>query len=148
MGKGKKGKMQKTSETRKLAPYNVWNSKRRSSTACRAPAPEEELEVVRIEEEGKEAERPSASTGGQQPEQQPVQDEITLTDALALWRDLLDYEHEPNTLGYPRYVRDRVANTSGEWTGPEVTTMLVAHQQIQSLESAQIANRRNPPGKD
>ena len=26
-----------------------------------------------------------------------------------------------------------------EWTGPEVTTTLAAHQQLQSLETAQIA---------
>ena len=134
-GKGRKGKTQKTSETRRLTPFNAWNSKRRPQASCHAPAPEEELEVVAVEDDSREVEQPSAGNSAQQPQQE----ELSLTDALALWRDILDYEHEPNTLGYPQYVRDRVANTSGEWTGPEVTTMLVAHQQLQSLESAQIA---------
>ena len=90
--------------------------------------------MVHVEEEEKRNEQASASGN------MPMKDEITLEGALSLWRDILDYEHEPNTLGYPQYdVRDRVANTSIEWTGPEITTMLVAHQQLQSLESAQIA---------
>ena len=66
-------------------------------------------------------------------------EELTVQGALSSWRDILDYEDEEGNLGYPQYVRDRVRDAAVNWTGPEVTTMLVAHQQLQSLERVQIA---------
>ena len=46
---------------------------------------------------------------------------------------------EDDGLGYPQFVRNRVSDAVEEWRIDSVSTLLLAHQQLQSLESAQFA---------
>ena len=87
--------------------YGIARGERRHPAAG-TPGREEEMEVVQVEDDANEGARAS--------EPQPESENITLEAALALWRNILDYEHELNALGYPQYVLDRVADTAVEWT--------------------------------
>ena len=64
---------------------------------------------------------------------------MTLDAARDLWKQLQDLGDEPAHLGYPPWVLERLEATVAEYTPADISTLLAAHVQMQSLESAEVA---------
>ena len=132
-GRGKKGRSGgKASEKGEQHPHTR-NAKGRTQQRQQQWEEEDGQEIVEVEAED-EQEPSSGSHTRRLPDPGP----FTTVRALAMWRVFMDSE-EDDELGYPQFVRNRVRDAVEEWRIDKVSTLLLAHQQLQSLESAPFA---------
>ena len=138
-GKGKKGQgpFWTTKTTRRLAPLqrrpprtDAGSSRARTSDTCR----DEDMEVVEVEDESG-----AASSSRPAREEEPGRELLTMADARSLWRSFQDLDEEDDPMGYPQWTLDRVRDTIVDWETMEISTLMLAHTQMQALQAAQVS---------